>query len=80
MAWYNNSMKISLKKFSINPKGYMRRAPVIITVNDRPTYAIIPYVTYKTKWIEGNMPDLHQNTFTQHIERFKQKRWWKILF
>lgn len=75
-------MKLTLKKFSENPKGYMKKAPLIISINERPTYAVIPYVTYKTKCLDGEMPDLHQNTFTNHIHAFKSKhpRWWNLLF
>lgn len=74
-------MKVSLMKFSLNPRKYLLRVPFVITINDRPTYAIIPYETYKTKCLEGVSPDLHQNTFTQHIEqKTKKRRWWNILF
>lgn len=67
-------------KFTLNPRKYLPRVPFIITVNDRPTYAIIPFEVYKTKCLEGTMPDLHQNTFTQHVQSNKRPRWWTILF
>lgn len=74
-------MRVTLKKFLFNPKYYLRRAPVVIVINSRPEFAIIPYVTYKAVY-ENEKIDIHQNTITQHMQASKKKhsRLYRLLF
>lgn len=75
-------MRITLKKFAGNPRQLIKKAPVIIMINDKPRYAIIPYVVYKTKVADQPSTPIHQNTVTQHMEKDHKKHnfLWNLLF
>lgn len=51
-------MRLSLKKFGLNPYKYAKRAPLVLYIGKKPAYAIIPYLTYK------NISDQDTNTKT----------------
>lgn len=74
-------MRLTLKKFVTSPKRFLKKAPLVIVISNQPTFAIIPYVTYKAVY-ENEKIDIHQNTITQHIHRFEKKhnRLWDLLF
>lgn len=75
-------MQVTLKKFVDNPYKTIKKAPVIITVNREPRYAIIPYVVYKTTLQNKDHGTIHQNTVSQHMQgkSIKHSRLWKLLF
>lgn len=75
-------MRVTLKKFTKNPYPMIKKAPVIITVNREPRYAIIPYVVYKTTLQQKDHGTIHQNTISQHMQRksIKHSWLWKLLF
>lgn len=75
-------MRVTLKKFADNPYPLIKKAPVIITINREPRYAVVPYIVYKATFEKTEHTAVHQNTVTQHMQTNPPKRHWflKLLF
>lgn len=67
-------MRVTLRRFTKDPKRYLKKAPFIIVINAEPQFAVIPYVTYKATFEQGEKVEIHSNTVTNHMQSTPKRR------
>lgn len=74
-------MRITLKKFCQDPYKTIEKSPIIIMKNQQPTYAIVPYVTYKRFLDERSTVATPEQAIAVPINTEKQHgRLWRLFF
>jgi hypothetical protein len=69
-------MRVSLKKFTKHPYTLIKKAPLIIELDHKPAFVLMPYVVYKQKYLESTSEEASE--FTSPTK--KRNRLWLLLF